>query len=225
MPIPDNVTPTNLRRIEFTTLDKEHGWVPRGQAWVDEHGRVQGDTEYVSQMLDSGISPNVLGERTRTAIREDGDLELAFGPAVPELLVWMEIKHHAGLPEYQLPRYRNDIDNVPADRRVLALVAPRDLMPSTNERAVTWQEIARFLRQSWTTDVLDETGTFLVREFLAYLEEEGLTDADALTAAHAFSLAARPATDRTIATLLQLADRHIRKEWGSRAPGSVRTVD
>jgi len=78
MPIPEHVTPTNLRRIEFTSWDSEkEASVARGQAWVNEHGYVQGDTEYVNLILDGGIGcPNVLAEPPRGATREDGAVML-----------------------------------------------------------------------------------------------------------------------------------------------------
>lgn len=77
---PPRFTPTNLRRIEFVEWShREDAWVPIGQAWVDENGRVQGDTEDVNRILDGGIKgPNMLVESRRMTTREDGPVML-FG--------------------------------------------------------------------------------------------------------------------------------------------------
>ena len=74
MPIPDHVTPTNLRRIEFSSWDdRARESVSRGEAWVDEDGVVQGDTELMNRILDGEIrGPNVLVTPPRMATREDG---------------------------------------------------------------------------------------------------------------------------------------------------------
>lgn len=81
MPIPDHVTPHNLRRIEFLERNQDDSsdreWDPLGQAWVDENGYVQGDTEYANRVLDGEIrGPNVLAEPRRPATREDGSAML-----------------------------------------------------------------------------------------------------------------------------------------------------
>ena len=74
MPRPEEVTPTNLRRIEFLSLTGE-GYVPTGQAWVDEDSCVQGDSDEANSILDGAVgAPNV--ETGRTATREDGPLLL-----------------------------------------------------------------------------------------------------------------------------------------------------
>jgi hypothetical protein len=171
-----------------------------------------------------------LSVRTQRATASGGyvDLELAFGAFNnPDLLVWVEVKHGAGLGESQLETYAKDITHVPAAMRRLVLLAPRDSMPTVLERTakpIEWQRVARFLRRRPKGEV-DPVHQFLVMEFLAYLEEEGLTDAPALTAAHAFSLAARPSAERTLATLLELTAQYVTVNWGTpkkylQVPGS-----
>ena len=72
MPIPDHVSPTNLRPIEFLTLTPS-GWESKGQVWVDDAGYVRADTDYANRVLDGGIcGPNVLAKPPRMATREDG---------------------------------------------------------------------------------------------------------------------------------------------------------
>lgn len=54
------------------------------------------------------------------------DLELCFGPpTAPDLLIWIEVKHGAGLHGEQLEIYANDIENELAGEKHLILLAPR----------------------------------------------------------------------------------------------------
>jgi hypothetical protein len=149
------------------------------------------------------------------------DLELAFGaPTNPDLIVWVEVKHGAGESGSQLETYARDIERVPASERKLVLLAPRDSMPPVRDPTVIrieWQQVASFLRHLPKSQEDDPVHRFLVREFLAYLEEEGLTDAPALTAAHALSLAVGPSAERTLSTLLELTFAHVEKAWGKPA--------
>ena len=46
------------------------------------------------------------------------------------------------------------------------------------------------------------------------MREEGLMDGERLSATHAFELEARPAAERTVARLMEIAQTHIVKEWG-----------
>jgi len=175
--------------------------------------------------IEAGVSV-----RTQRATRGGYvDLELAFGaPTNPDLIVWVEVKHGAGESGSQLTTYALDIERVPAGERKSVLLAPRDSMPparDTNVISIEWQQVASFLRHLPKSQEDDPVHRFLVREFLAYLEEEGLTDAPALTAAHALSLAVGPSAERTLSTLLELTFAHVENAWGKptdyrKIPGS-----
>lgn len=90
------------------------------------------------------------------------DVELRFGdPLRPELLLWIEAKYGSGLSgAHQLAKYRLDLNDERAKRRVLLLVAPVEFdvgtldvvrvheAPSGDDRThlVSWQEVyARLL--------------------------------------------------------------------------------
>jgi hypothetical protein len=120
------------------------------------------------------------------------DVELRFGdPGVPELLVWIEAKHGAGLSgEDQIDKYRAELAKERAGRRVLLILAPVDFdakrldivrvheaAPDDDRtRLASWQELYamavawRSLRTTGTVDV------WLVGEFLRFLKEEGLEE-------------------------------------------------
>ena len=78
----------------------------------------------------------------------------------------------------------------------------------------TWQQVANLCRDLRPGDGVGAIPAFLVDEFSSFLKEEGLSDAPALSAAHAFTFAARSEADRTMATLLELAAGHVRRAWG-----------
>ena len=157
-----------------------------------------------------------IGTQRPTASGGYVDCELAFGSgSIPDLLVWIEVKRSAPVEESQLNTYADDIEHVPAVARRLGVLAPRGSMPASVLAAepFTWQQVAAACRR-YGGEETDPIGQFFVEEFSSFLEEEALADAPALTAAHAFTFAARPAADRTIATLLELTAGHVSRAWG-----------
>lgn len=146
------------------------------------------------------------------------DLELGFGPpAAPDLRVWVEIKHGASLHENQLETYLNDLKIEHHSDARLVFLAPRGAADAVPEdvTAVEWQNVASFLRAYARRADVKEVSRWLSTEFYGYLKEEGLTDEEALTPAHAFALAARPAADRATARLIEYAHIVVAKEWGA----------
>ena len=146
------------------------------------------------------------------------DLELAFGSAVlPDLRVWVEIKHGADTHENQLESYLEDSASELHLGTRLVLLAPRQTMPSAPNgvRQVEWQTIGSELESRRRRSLPGSATRLLLNEFTTYLKEEGLMDAEALTAADSFVLARRPAADRATARLLELTDGRIRNEWGT----------
>lgn len=147
------------------------------------------------------------------------DLELAFGSAlVPDLRVWIEIKHGAPLHENQLENYAADLAFESHEQARIALIAPRESMPTniTADTQLEWQSVGAWLNVVRTGFVADSGHRLLLDELVKYLKEESLMDEEALATAHAFVLAARPGADRAVARLLTLADSHIQREWGAR---------
>ena len=147
------------------------------------------------------------------------DLELRFGQtAAPELLVWVEVKHGAGLHGEQLQVYAHDIAREFATEWRLVLLAPRGSMPEAAAGfvAVEWQAVARQMRRWLKAEPHDPVAAWLVGEFIAFLKEEGLADEELLTAAHAFAFSARRSADRAIARVIEIADVYVTKHWGPR---------
>jgi hypothetical protein len=151
----------------------------------------------------------------RTASGGFVDLELRFAGDAP-LLVWVEVKHGADLHEQQIESYASDILAEALGERHLVLLAPRQSMPQSTQGAtpVEWQRVARLLQSLERDKSLHDVERFLVREFCRYLKEEGLADEEALTAATAFALAARPTAERTLARLLEIVDGYVPAAWG-----------
>ena len=82
--------------------------------------------------------------------------------------------------------------------------------------SVEWQRVGRYLRRWRQNAGIDPTSRWLVQEFIAYLKEEGLADEEALTPSHVFTFAARPAADRAIARVIELANQYVEENWGPR---------
>lgn len=150
------------------------------------------------------------------------DLELAFGaPVVPDLRVWIEIKHGADLHENQLENYLVDLGSEAQDGAMLVLLAPRGAMPAVNRpaMAIEWQAVGRFIASWVKRDGLKSEHQWLLEELLKYLREEGLVDEERLMTAHALELAVRPASERTVARVIEIAHQLVVAGWGN--PESV----
>lgn len=142
------------------------------------------------------------------------DLEISYGSlGAPELLIWIEIKHGASLHESQMESYETDMVFEPAAMKLLGLLAPRDAMPAWDGPSRTWQEAAVLARRRREQLSPNDATHLALDEFLRYLDEEGLMDPTALTAADAFELTARPAADRAITELTRLATAKVEKGW------------
>lgn len=145
------------------------------------------------------------------------DLELAFGNATaPDLRVWVEIKHGADTHENQLESYVEDMKVETQGAGDVVLLAPRDSMPAAPDGVprLEWQGVGRFMRDWRRSEAVSTRAQWLIEEFIAYLQEEGLMDGERLTAAQAFELEARPAAERTVARLMEIAQAHVVAAWG-----------
>ena len=170
--------------------------------------------------------------RTQRGTRSGGfvDLELRAGAGPPsrDALLWVEVKHGAGVhyatdprtgrPRPQLEAYLQDIEEVPAGARLVVLVAPRASMPDYRARevaAITWQEVAVLIASWRDSAALTDRDRFLIEEYCRYLREEQLMDpGEPLTEHHAAVLAAQPGTEEVLGELVTLADERVRELWG-----------
>ena len=144
------------------------------------------------------------------------DLEIGFGPmAAPVLRIWVEIKHGADLHEFQLVNYRRDLSvEIQEDARLIVL-APRGAVDAADaDASIAWQDVCAVMKRFARRSDLGAVERWLLNEFIVYLREEALTDEDALIPAHAFALAARPASDRVVERLIELAQGVVSKELG-----------
>jgi hypothetical protein len=134
------------------------------------------------------------------------DLEIGFGSdAAPGLRVWVEVKHGADLHELQLDNYRRDMTVEIHGEAQLVVLAPRGAVDGSEaDVSVAWQDVAPSVKSFADEHEIGPVDRWLIDEFLDYLKEEALSDEEALTPAHAFALAARPASDRLLERLLEL---------------------
>jgi hypothetical protein len=141
-------------------------------------------------------------------IRRLGDEhEQRYLPTRSALRVWVEIKHGADLHGDQLANYVKDVSHELQDEWCLILLAPRQSFPENSAGAipVEWQQLARSLQRHVRRPDLSDVGRWLLMQFLSYLKEEGLMDDEALTPAHAFELSARPAAERAVGRIVEIA--------------------
>ena len=157
------------------------------------------------------------------------DLQIRYGDA---LLVWVEIKHGARLGPQQLRRYSSDLQVLPARQRELVLLAPARLTADEDEletyaSGATWQDTADLCRDA-LPQLEDPVKRWLLRQFVAYLEEEGLSQSR-LTADHVEILANGIAAWRTLEDLIELVLERVDETWGPRVapkrPSSMIDID
>jgi len=152
----------------------------------------------------------------RTAGGDRVDVELRFGDvARPALVVWLELKWDAPLGRDQLRRYREALDGVAersGARTALALIT-RDAgeLPSNAPRTVgsNWQAVSRTLAACLAPDASD-AGTYLTREFVTFLEENGLATTGAFTTADALALNQYTKTVERFGEIFTIAEDKLR---------------
>lgn len=153
------------------------------------------------------------------------DLELLLMPQPfapgEAFLFWVEVKHGAGIHGTQLVDYETDIKGEHADERVVLVLAPRQSVPNLvgvpeSMPVVEWQAFADAVRRWSKRPALGEVDRFLLDDYLAYLYEEGLMDAEFLTAEHAFVMSARTDAEQAIAKVMEVADAWVQEHWGQR---------
>ena len=136
------------------------------------------------------------------------------------LLVWVEVKHGAGVHGDQLESYLTDIqghhdDNGPAP--VLVVLGPRGWAPPElpgNVLHADWQEFARVLPTLATT--LDHPEQrWLLDEYIRYLKEEGLSDPNALTVSSALALMQHQEAAEAAAGVCEHASAYVNEHWGA----------
>lgn len=166
-----------------------------------------------------------------TASTKFVDLQMVFSPRPFEpgdkFVFWVEVKHGANVHGTQLADYEADIKVADADHRLVIVLAPRqdvgalvgvpDLMP-----VVEWQAVADVVRRWTKRPGISDVERFLLTDYLAYLQEEGLMEQELLTAEHAFVLGAAPAAMNTVANVVKLADAAIAGAWGGRQSAKTR---
>ena len=119
------------------------------------------------------------------------DLELRFGKPGAQTVVWIEAKLHSPLSkDDQLDRYAADLARIPADHRLLVLLAPAwhrgrfaEVIPiaardrgdvSIHAYFVSWQEVYAYLLEHHDRD------DWLTEEVLQYMTSAGVKQPGAL---------------------------------------------
>lgn len=154
------------------------------------------------------------------------DLVLRFGPrrqpTREDVVIWVEDKLDANPHEMQLTNYCKEL---PQDVHAAAVVllAPRSSLPYTVPEPVpesvfqrSWQEAGRQILKLCDNEA-DPVKLFLLRELIAYMREENLTDLEAIRPEHLVSLAYASQADAALERICEEASGLIEKGW-DRAP-------
>lgn len=147
------------------------------------------------------------------------DVQISYGPrGVASTLIWIEVKHASGLGRAQMLRYQRDLLVERAQHRELVLLAPSRLkadepLPPT-ARHVTWESVADACREA-RADLSEPVKIWLLDQFVAYLEEEGLSQSN-LNKHHVSLLRDAMDTWRVLDALITLTVERVDARWGKR---------
>jgi hypothetical protein len=193
---------------------------PHNGQWMAEAKRVR------TAMHAAGA----LGPEARTRIRTQlatpkgrfVDMEVWLRPGRPastleDIVIWVEAKYGADVHGDQLDVYLADIEAHPARHRIVLLLLPRGqtlkTKPPPAVHVVDWQTISHVVNDVRFRAGRPKGQRWLVDEYSDYLEEEGLMDPDALSAAHAVALMQAGDAADAIAGICEHGDAIVQKEW------------
>ncbi len=159
---------------------------------------------------------------TRTGRLVDLEFHLRppLGRVAPDVLLWVEVKHGAGLHGNQLHVYVKDVAFEAAEYGTVVVLAPRGNMPRVEDlppevAAVEWQAVGN-VADEWTTRSAAPEQRWLLSEYIAYLKENGLMDPEGLTPVHALALLERDRAEAAMVPICEVADEWVQKNWGER---------
>jgi hypothetical protein len=201
---------------------------------LDVHGEAesklwQDHLDHLTRLVTSlrGLSSpavRVATQRT-TASGKFVDLELRLEPPPfqpgDRFLFWLEVKHGASVHGTQLTDYLKDIEAEDAGERLVLVLAPRQSIDKLGDvpeamPVIEWQAVADAVRRWAKRPELEPVDRFLLEDYLEYLREEGLMDAEVLTAEHAFVLGAMNEAWQAAGKLIEVADSLVQERWGLR---------
>jgi hypothetical protein len=200
--------------------------------WTDPHQETAAARE-VAWPLTSRAHEALTGlplRSVRTQIRTPKgkriDLALRFGPqATPsteDVLIWVEDKLAANPHHMQLVNYRDDLP-VNVHAAAVVLLAPRSSLPYATPHVPdgvaqrSWQETGRQMRLLLDTNRPDAVKAFLLKELIAYMREENLTDPEAIRPEHLVALAYADHAEAGLERICEEASRFVEREWGEAA--------
>lgn len=180
--------------------------IAAAHAWLAEHG----DTAEVL------VSTQLM----RGGRYVDLELRLAYDPLrrARDLVVWVEIKHGAGISGDQLDAYLSLIDQEPGVVRTIIVLAPGQTPPSgalvpDAVSVALWQQVLGDCLTRLPRQPQASASALLLQELIAYFEEEGLMPAQPLTTELALSLAVRDAANKTVTALCTIVHERVLESY------------
>jgi hypothetical protein len=172
----------------------------------------------------SGRQLVAVGIEVRTPLGDGRvDLELRFGhgpvTAEDDVFLWVEVKHGTDPAPGQLEKYVRNL--ALKGRGTVLLLAPRsippygeDLVPpSVPQRS--WQAVAANVKNARGNGVRDGTSKegFLLEELYNYMQDQHLTDPEALRLEHLVALAYWDQAHGAFQEVCRMASEYLEREW------------
>lgn len=172
----------------------------------------------------AGLHLQSVRTQVRTRTNKQVDLAVRFGqqvhPSGEDVVIWVEDKLGADPHEMQLTNY---VDDLPANVRAAAVVllAPRASLPYSSPEVPedvpqrSWQEAGRQLQLLLRASAGHPVERFLLKELIAYMREENLTDPEAIRPEHLVALAYADQAEAALERVCEEASGLIAKAWGA----------
>jgi len=202
------------------------------RAWTEPHPEAAAAREVASPATASahhaldGLKLRSVKTQLRTRQGWQVDLALRFGhhphPSPEDVVIWVEDKLGADPHEDQLANYAED---VPKNVRgsAVVLLAPRSSLPYADQAVPdgvpqrSWQEAGRLLSVLSEDLEGDAVSAFLLKELIAYMREENLTDPEAIRPEHLVALSYADQAEAALVRVCEEASGCIERAWGRAA--------
>lgn len=174
-------------------------------SWIDEETRCRVETQV-----------HVANERGRGFVDLLLSFEVSRADVVDEFDLLVEVKHGSPESGNQLDFYSSSMAELPSRASELVVLAGREfgetaeLTDGTNVKVVHWQQLTNALRAS---DFRGKENSWLLREYLNYLEEEKLMAIGPLDLDAAMFAALYPRANESLNELHRIALKKV-CDWG-----------
>lgn len=208
-----------LERIPDLALELARLWTaPSNEA----HGEVAYTATRSVHLALGGLALQAIHSQVRTVSGKQVDLTMRFGaspqPSAEDVVIWVENKVGADPHDQQLPGYVKDLPHEVREAAVV-LLAPRASLPYEREVVPdgvpqrSWQAAGRCLHEA-STHRSDPVELFLLKELIAFMREDNLTDPEAIGPELLVALAYADQAEAALVRICEEVSRYVAREYG-----------